>query len=142
MTRYRFLGGDPIRIIAFGPTRGELFENAAFGMYDQAYDITSVPPRYSRPIVSPGDTLPELLTNWLDELLFVGEGEGLVWSSFSVDRLEEGGIQGSASGMPRDEVAVRRRMVAGLAETPGEPVPVPDGWWVELAFRTVRRIGG
>ncbi len=32
-------------------------------------------------------------------------------------------------------------MVTGLAEAPGAPVPVPDGWWVELTFATVPRIG-
>jgi SHS2 domain-containing protein len=142
MTRYRLLGGDPLRVIAFGPTRGELFENAAWAMYDQAYDITPVPPRYSRPIVSPGDTYPELLVNWLEELLFVGHREGLVWSSFAVDRLEEGGVQGSASGMPQADVHTRSAMVAGLAKLPEGLVPIPEGWWVELAFDMIPRIGG
>lgn len=141
MMRYRSLGGDPLRVLAFGPTRGELFENAAFAMYDQGFDIAPVPPRYSRPIVSPGDTHVELLANWLDELLFLGRQEGLVWSSFAVDRLEEGGIQGSASGMPEAEVEARSVAVAGLAGLPGELVRIPDGWWVELAFEMIPRNG-
>ena len=80
--------------------------------------------------------------NWLDELLFVGEREEIVWSSFVVDRLEEGGVQGSASGMPRRDVAGRSRMITGVADHPHALVPLPDGWWVELVFTTVRRIGG
>lgn len=141
MSRYRLVGADPPRVLAFGATYEELFENAAFAMFDQAYDIAALPPRYSRPIVAPGDTVEELLHHWLDELLFVAERDRLVWSSFAVDRLEEGGVQGSAAGMPVDEATVRPIMVSGLAEPPMSPVPVPEGWWVELVFATVRRIG-
>ena len=141
MNRYRQLRVDPPRVLAFGASHQELFENAGYAMFDQAYEIAAVPPRYSRPIVGPGDTLEELLISWLDELLFVSEQERLVWSSFAVDRLEEGGVQGSASGMPIDDVGVRPMMITGLAEVPVVPVPVPNGWWVELAFATVPRIG-
>lgn len=142
MNRYRQLANDPPRVLAFGATLAELFENAAFAMFDQAYLITDVPPTYSQPIVAPGDAVAELLVNWLHELLFVGERHGLVWSSFAVDRLEEGGVQGSASGMPLTAVSPRHLVVTGLAATPMEPVPVPEGWWVELVFASVPRIGG
>ena len=141
MSRYRQLEIDPPRVLAFGATHEELFENAAYAMFDQAFDIVSVPPTYSRPVVAPGDTVVELLVNWLDELLFVAEEERLVWCSFVVDRLEEGGVQGSAAGMPIADVPVRPRMVTGLVEHPNAPVPVPEGWWVELRFSTVPRIG-
>lgn len=141
MNRYRLLDADPPRVIAFGATPEELFENAAFAMFDQAYDIAALPSTYSRPIVSPGDTVEELLANWLDELLFVSEQERLVWSSFAIDRLEEGGVQGSASGMPLEAAELRPRMITGCLEAPGAPVPVPEGWWVELVFAAVPRIG-
>jgi SHS2 domain-containing protein len=140
--RYRSLGGDPRRVIVVGATCLDLFENAAIAMFDQAFEIGGVPPTYSRPIVAPGDSFAELMANWLAEVLYVAETERLVWSSFAIDRLEEGGIQGSASGMPLDSVAMRDVMVAGLAGPPGDPVPVPEGWWCEIAFALVPRIGG
>ncbi len=142
MSGYRQLGVDPPRVLVFGATNEELFENAAFAMFDQAYVIGELAPTYSRPVVAPGDTLEELLNNWLDELLYVSEQERLVWSPFVVDRLEEGGVQGSASGMPIADTAVRPRMITGLAEPAPAPVPVPEGWWVELRFAAVPRIGG
>jgi SHS2 domain-containing protein len=141
LSGYRQLSVDPPRVLVFGATNEELFENAAFAMFDQAYEIGVLAPTYSRPVVAPGDTVEALLANWLDELLFISEQERLVWSSFVVDRLEEGGVQGSASGMPIDEAGLRPRMITGLAEPAPAPVPVPDGWWIELAFAAVPRIG-
>ncbi len=141
MSRYRQVTAQPPRVLAFGSTHEELFENAAFAMFDQAYRIESLSPTYSRPIVAPGDMFAELLFNWLAELLYASEAERLVWSSFAVDRLEEGGVQGSASGMPLEVVTLRPVMVTGVAAIPPAPVPVPEGWWVELEFAVVRRIG-
>ncbi len=33
-------------------------------------------------------------------------------------------------------------MITGVADLPHALVPLPDGWWVELVFNTVPRIGG
>lgn len=134
MIRYRQLSIDPPVVLVFGATRGELFENAAFAMYEQMYRIRHVPPTYSRPIVSPGDSYEELLENWLEELRFVGERDDLVWSSFAVDRLEDGGVQGSGSGMPAQTLPAPARLVSGVAKRPSI-VQIPDGWWVELGFQ-------
>jgi SHS2 domain-containing protein len=136
MSGYERLAGDPHAIRAFGATPEEVFEHAAFGLYDIAYDLSDVPPTYSRPIIAPGDNDAELLTNWLEELLFVSQRESLVWSWFVVDRLEEGGVQGSAAGMPVAQVPSRRLAIAGVDDVPSGLVPVPEGWWTEVRFRT------
>lgn len=136
MSGYECISADPPAIRAFGAIPEEVFEHAAFGMYDLAYDLSDVPPTYSRPIVAPGDDASELLANWLEELLFVSQRESLVWSWFVVDRLEEGGIQGSAGGMPAAQVPSPRVTIAGVEDVPSGLVPVPEGWWAEVRFRT------
>lgn len=130
--RYEGLGGDPPRVVVYGATLPELFENAAEAVFAHGRDLAAIRPTYSRPIVSPGDTVPELLTNWLDELRFVGARDGLVWSWFVVDRLEEGGIQGSASGLPASEVPAVNEMVTSVRLVSDGVVEVPEGLWVEL----------
>ena len=135
MKRFEHRRGD--QLLAFGETQAALFENAAVGVFDVTYDVRSIPPRYSRPLVAPGDTPEDLLVGWLHELLALSLRDQLALSYFVVDRLEEGGIwwcwvQGSAAGMPVDEVIVRGPAVEGLDRRTVSIVEIPDGFWVLL----------
>lgn len=136
MMGYRLLRPEPPLIVVMGTTINELFEHSGHAMFDLGYELEGVPSTYSRPVVAPGDTPGELLVNWLEELLHVSSVEGIVWTAFAVDRLEEGGVQGSAGGMPHAEVPAKETFVTGVATLRPEPVPVPEGWWVELEFDT------
>lgn len=126
------IASEPPTYIVGGATREELFENTGYAVFAEGWHLAGVKPTYSRPVVAPGDTYEELLCNWIDELLYVAEQTGLVWAYFVVDRLEEGGVQGSAAGMPAGSVQRRDRRVNGLRGVGGGLVSVPDGWWVEV----------
>jgi hypothetical protein len=76
----------------------------------------------------------DLLAAWLEELAALSRTEGLALCYFTVDRLEEGGVQGSAAGMPSRGVARRAPGVDGLAADPLTVVEIPTGWWVRLGF--------
>ena len=136
LPRYEQVGrfDDRIVIRAYGPTLPELFENAADAMFAMGRDLTGIPPTYSRPLVAPGDSYEELLFNWLDELLYVGSAESLVWSSNFVDRLEVGGVQGSASGQPSSNVPPAQGAVSEVVDVRSDIVAIPDGYWVEVEF--------
>lgn len=131
---------DRPRVRVFGYTRYELFENAGYAMYDLAYDLDTIASTYSRPVVAPGDGYEELLANWLGELRAVGAEEGIVWSYFTVDRLEPGGVQGSAGGMPQEQVTGTAAPISALLSPPSI-VRIPDGWWVDLEFERRPRLG-
>lgn len=126
-------------IIAVAPTLFEVFENAAYGVFDTAYDLTGVASPYSRPVVAAGDRWEELLWAWLDELLAMSRVEGIVPSYFTVDRLEEGGVQGSAAGLPSGEVAVRPVEVTRIKRAGLSVIEVPEGWWCRVMLDTTRR---
>lgn len=121
-------------IIAYGSTAFELFEHAAYGMFDLMTDLEDVPSRYSRPIVAAGDTVEELLVNWLSNLLAESEIHELVFSAFAVDRLEEGGVQGSAGGMPWDGIELRGAPIKAVTYHDLAVVEIPDGWWARVIF--------
>jgi hypothetical protein len=129
---FRRIARDPPTYVVTGPTREELFENVGFVVFSEGWHLDGVKPTYSRPIVAPGDTYEELLRHWIDELLYVAEETGLAWAYFVVDRLEEGGVQGSAAGMPAASVRRRGRRLRGLSKLGGGLVPVREGWWVEV----------
>jgi SHS2 domain-containing protein len=129
-------GGEPV-VRAFGATIGEVFEQAAYAMFDIGYELENVTPTYARPVSAAGDTLAELLVGWLRELLAMSAVEGIIPSFFMVDRLEEGGVQGSASGLFTPDVVARRRVVGDVLTRSPQFVEIPDGFWVELRFEPV-----
>lgn len=134
--------GDRPEIRVRATTLFELFERAGWAMFDLGFDLASVTPRHSWPVVAVGDTIGELLGDWLEQLRIVAVEHDLVFSYFVVDRLEEGGVQGSAAGLPRAEVIRRARSVSGIAGRVPEPTDGPAGWSVDLAFRTEPRLRG
>ena len=131
MEPFRQVGPDAF--IATGSTLPELFEHAASAGFSLVADPGTLTPTYSWPVVAPGDTIDELLANWIGELALVSREEGIVPCFFVVDRLEEGGVQGSLSGLPDGEVDTNGRLYGLVAPMPSV-VTVPDGFWAELRF--------
>jgi SHS2 domain-containing protein len=116
-------------MIAYGVTLAELFENAAYGVVAHAGVTEGASPRYDVPVMAIGDTPEELLEDWLRQLRLRSRDAGLSLTSFVVDRIEEGGIQGSASG---NRVVHRPRWAEWIVEV---VVALPESFWVRL--RTV-----
>ena len=134
MTRYRTeIAGEGLTVSVTGATLPELFESAAYAVFDLSYDLRLMSPTYSRPLVAPGDDRRRLLVNWLNELIAESERSGIAFCLFMVDRLEEGGVQGSASGMPLVETVRRKQLVLSVADAE-DPVPGEGGDDWSVAF--------
>lgn len=134
MTPYQVVGRRPLVLRVQAATLFELFEHAAYAVFDQGWRLSEVPATYSRPVIAAGDTAAELLAAWLEELIAMSRVEQLVPSFFVVDRLEEGGVQGSASGLPADEAPRRASTAEDLQPVVADPVSVPEGWWVDITM--------
>ncbi|MEX2159269.1 MAG: archease [Dehalococcoidia bacterium] len=85
-------------IIARGVTLGEAFANAAEGMYSLVLDLDGVHERVQRNIVLEAGDREQLLIDWLLELLFLTDTEGLVFRRFAVDELTETHLRARAWG--------------------------------------------
>ncbi len=79
-----------VGIVAFGASREELFENAAFGMFDLMFDLSSLEPDTDSQLAVSGEDPAELLYRWLSELLFRFEVDETVWCRFDVSFAAEG----------------------------------------------------
>ena len=121
-------------IIAYGTTLHEVFENAAFGMFDLVFDLSAVSSGVSRPVVAAGDTVEDLLVGWLSEVLVVAEVHDLALCWFVVDRLEEGGVQGSVGGSAAGELSLRGAPIKAVTYHDLAVVEIPDGWWARVVF--------
>lgn len=133
--RYEVVAVDPPTLRVYGVTLEELFEEAGYAVFDQGHRLAEIPGTYTRPVIAAGDSPEELLTAWVGELLAMSRSAGIVPSYFAVDRLETGGVQGSAAGLPVAEALRHGRAVTGLATPLPSPVRIPDGWWVDLVVR-------
>ena len=121
-------------IVAYGVTPHELFENAGWGMFDLTFDLTGLDPVRDVPVIAAGDSFDDLLVNWLSELLFQAETLGLAFCYFTVDRLEEGGVKGSAGGVPASTLELRRPPIKAVTYHDLAVVENPDTWWARIIF--------
>ncbi len=85
-------------IIAYGATLAEAFANAAEGMYALIVDLEGVAEREMREVALEGESLEALLVDWLLELVFLTETEGLVFRRFEVAELSESRLRARAWG--------------------------------------------
>lgn len=76
-------------IHVFGKNGVDLFQNAAFAMYDQITDLSRLRSAKSIPITVTGDDWMELMFNWLRELLYLWSGRQLLVHSTRVDAISE-----------------------------------------------------
>ena len=90
-------------IVAWGETLADAFDQAARGMYSLMVDIDRVESTETRQIALRSPDRERLLADWLQELLFLTETEGLVFAQFDV-RLDPSGcvLEATVGGEPLD----------------------------------------
>ena len=71
-------------VVVYGKDLGERFGNAAYAMFDLMTDVTKVKPKGELKISLAAESREQLLVDFLQELLFLHETEGLVFSKFDV----------------------------------------------------------
>ncbi len=89
-------------IVAHGATLAEAFANVAEGMYDLIVELDGVEERETRDLAVEGESPDKLLVDWLLELIFLTETEGLVFRRFQVDELSDTKLRARAWGEPFD----------------------------------------
>jgi SHS2 domain-containing protein len=87
---------------AQGATLAEAFANAATGMYSIMVHLDRVSGKVQRKVEVEAEDVEGLLTNWLLELLFATEVEGLVFGHFDVQKASPTRLVAIARGEPLD----------------------------------------
>ena len=91
-----------VGIEAWGESAAEAFAAAAEAMYSLIARRRRVRERVEMEVAVRGRDLEGLLVNWLLELLYLTEVEGLVFRRFEVHELSTTGLRASAFGEPLD----------------------------------------
>jgi SHS2 domain-containing protein len=84
----------------YGLNERELFYNAAFALFDIMTDVNLVRVRKEKRIFVEGGDLEELLVNFLREILYMYNGEGLLLKECAISEMDNFHIKGTARGEP------------------------------------------
>ncbi|MDH4230784.1 MAG: archease [Nitrospirota bacterium] len=99
MNRYELIdiSGDA-GVRAFGKDLGDLFLNAAAGMYSLITDPESVTPRKSLEIKAAGESPEGLLVSWLNELIFHFDAYGFIGKEIRIHELHDTLLRATVTG--------------------------------------------
>jgi SHS2 domain-containing protein len=129
---------EPFRILehtadigfaAFGATRDEVFTNAARALFHLIVELESVAAREEIPVRAEGRDPPDLLVNWLSELLYLHDAEGWLFRDFELHSLEDTSLAAVARGERMDRTRHQLRlMVKAVTYHQLALEKTPQGW--------------
>lgn len=85
---------------AYGKTPRELFENAAKALLSVICQIEKVKPAKELAIEVKGKDIKELMFNWLQELISLVDIEGMFFSRFVVEKINNKNLKARVYGEP------------------------------------------
>ena len=136
MKRYeQFSHTADIGVRVFGKDLKELFENAAFAMFDILADLENLSGDIVETFKLEAANHEELLVSWLDELLYNFYTKQLIFFKFQIDTLTATGLVAHAFGRPVG--ANRNRLkteIKAATYSDLKIVATADGYSVNIIF--------
>ena len=124
-----------VGMIARGATLGEAFANAAKGMFALMVDLDRVAEREERRVEVAADDVEGLLVNWLAELLYISEVDGLVFRRFDIEEAGETRLAARAFGEALDlERHNPQLMIKAVTRHMLEVAHEDTGWRVRVVL--------
>ena len=116
-----------------GDTLADAIGNAAFGMFDLMYDLSSVSAETSVTFQVTAISPPELLVDVLSELLLRSETDDLVFTEFRVHATEMHATVDTA-GAPIQGLELRGPPIKAITYHDLRCEPTGDGWEIRVIF--------
>ncbi len=119
----------------YGKDLKELFENAAFAMFDIIADLEGLEATVARAVEVEGEGYEELLVSWLDELLYNFYTKSIIFSKFEIWEFSEKKLKAKIYGRPvgvnrnRLKTEIKAATYSGL-----EIKKTAEGYQVEIIF--------
>ena len=136
MKRYeQFPHTADIGVRVFGRGLKELFENAAFAMFDILADLEGLRGDIVKDFEIKAANKEELLVDWLDELLFNFYTKEVIFYKFDVHEVSETGLKAKAFGRP--VAANRNRLKTEIKAATYSDLKIKNtesGYQVEIIF--------
>ncbi|MBI5592267.1 MAG: archease [Deltaproteobacteria bacterium] len=122
-------------IQVFGKDLKALFENAGLALFDLVADIRLVKPGPEYPVQASGSDWPDLMVNWLRELLYFWSGKELLVKEIEVLEIFEYQLSARIRVEPFD--ATRHRLNQEIKAVTYHRIQVthlPTGWEAIVVF--------
>lgn len=136
MKRYeQFPHTADIGVRVYGRDLKELFENAAFAMFDIIADLEGLKGEIAQDFILEAQSEEELLIAWLDELLYNFYTKQIIFFKFEIDELTGTTIKVKAFGRPVG--ANRNRLKTEIKAATYHNLKIdktPEGYKVEIVF--------
>lgn len=100
-----------VGVRARGASQAELFENAAAGMLEIAYETAGVAEREQKRVAVQAGDREALLIRFLEELVWLVDGEGWLPRRVAAEEIGDAGLCALAFGEPRDPARHNIRMI-------------------------------
>ena len=119
-----------IGIRATGDTLAEAFAHGARGMFSIITDLDTIQRRESRRVTVDAPDVEALLVNWLNELLYLYEVEGILFADFAIENMGEQQLTATCTGERVDhqrhpiKTVVKAATYHALEVTVGRPCHV------------------
>jgi SHS2 domain-containing protein len=113
-----------------------LLEACAFAMFGLMADLDAIRPEVERQWTVTAPSLEGLLVEWLRELLFTWEVDGVFWTRFRVDEARESPPEANATawGVPSSQVQITGAAVKAITYHALEVRRDERGWHAQLVF--------
>ena len=122
-----------IGILARGATREEALIEASKALVSIMADASAVRPAEERYFKAPGPDEATQILNWLNEILFFFDTDGLLFVDFQIDSWTDLEITGTARGARFDaNVHEFRTAVKAATYHQFESRPAPHGWEIRV----------
>ncbi len=112
----------------------QLFARAGEALAAIAVDVSQAQPREARPLACSGPTLEDRLVAWLNEVLWLLDGERFVPAVIEEPVLEGETVRGTARGEARDDARHPPRIVVKAATYHQLAIREHNGEWEAEVF--------
>lgn len=112
MKRYELIEHTAdIGIRSYGRNLEELFENMAYGLFNQIAEIATLRPEHQETIKLETTNKEELLIDWLNELLYLFYAKKYLFCRFKVKKItNEQRLEADAEGTSLDKKSVKNSL--------------------------------
>lgn len=102
MEKYKFIDDltSDVLFEAYGKDLKELFENSALALFSIICEISNVGKEKTIDIEVNGDSLEELMVNWLQDLIALVDTDELFFSRFEIIEINENNLKAKCYGEP------------------------------------------
>jgi SHS2 domain-containing protein len=122
-------------IRVFGRDGPELFQNAAFAMFDMIAEMQTLTGRCRDSTRITGQDLSDLMVNWLRELLYLWSGREMLIRRTQIDSFPVNALSASLAYDPFDpDVHIIKNEIKAVTYHQIQVIPGPKGWEATVIF--------